>query len=110
MGAIFRLRSAPRCPKETPHTEGKSPAPWPINKLHISVPRCTKNKFSAEETSLVPWPINGCHISVPIGAEVYKKTPHNEGKSPAPWPINRLHISVPWCTKKHFQWRKNPRC
>jgi len=66
------LRSAPRCTQKI-HYEGQSPAPWPINRLHISVAQCTRNKISMEEKFSVPRPVNRCYISVPVGSEVYKK-------------------------------------
>ena len=38
IGAISRCQSAPRCTKKI-HNEANSPAPWPINRLHILVPQ-----------------------------------------------------------------------
>ena len=69
-----RLRLVPRCTQKIDH-EGKSPAPWPINRQQAAYlgSQVTKNKWSMEEKSSVPRPVNWCHISAPIGPEVSKK-------------------------------------
>jgi hypothetical protein len=95
MGAICRLRSAPRCTKMTPHNAGKSPAPWAIDRLHILVPQCTKKSFQWRKNPRCHGWLMGAISRLrpaPVGSEMSKKKQWKK----------RLQISVPSAQRKPF--------